>query len=432
MTKLLTTLLLSLSTAALFAQHQHSGIHINTDAGHLARLKTINRDVWTPFVEAYARGDAEAYMALHTPDVVRAGINEVKDFEGHKASSKRHFEYNKANNRRCEIAFTFFERVAGADRASERGVYRYTVILQDGERQHYYGKFHVIHRLQGGRWRIAVDYDSDENGTVGQADFEAGLPPDVFEKKGEMPAAETTIRKAVADFSAKVVAGDWAGVANAYTEDGAIFPGGMTVTRGRSAIEAFWRKGGKVNYHKVMPAEIVVQDGIAYDWGVYEGRSPDKDGQEATWDGKYIIVWKETAPGDWRVYLDCWNRLPANARPSMKKAIALDDSLGRVRNHACERLPLGATIRAYVAGMETINFTDCPPDFSDGFRQHIAAWNALLPFADQHPALRGEMHALFKQLESGPDGAAFKAAVQKVWDTWALVEASMNINGLGK
>jgi ketosteroid isomerase-like protein len=52
---------------------------------------------------------------------------------------------------------------------------------KDGISQHFYGQFHVFHRKIDGVWKIAVDYDSDEDGTVDETDFEAGLPMDVFE-----------------------------------------------------------------------------------------------------------------------------------------------------------------------------------------------------------------------------------------------------------
>lgn len=161
----------------------YPGIKMPSDAASLERLRAINRDVWQPFVAAYAAGSAGQYMALHSSDFIRATIDETKDLTTYSADSQRHFEYNRQNNSRCEIAFSFFERATGASSASERGIYRYTAIAADGAQTHYYGKFHVIHRLENGRWKIAVDYDSDEDGTIGQDDFEAGLPMDIFVKK---------------------------------------------------------------------------------------------------------------------------------------------------------------------------------------------------------------------------------------------------------
>lgn len=269
-------------------------IHIPPNAENVARLKEINRDIWTPFAGAYAESDAEKYLGLHTPDFIRANGGAragVKDLAAYRESVTRGFQWGKDNNRRTAIAFTFFERISGENLASERGIYCYTSMAPDGSQQHFYGKFHVFHRKTDGVWKIAVDYDSNEDGAIGAADFEAGLPPHRF---------------------------------------------------------------------------------------------------------------------------GC-----------MAEAIALDDSLGRVRNHACETVPLSETIRQYAAAIEKIDFSGCPEAFSAGFKKHAAAWLALLPVTDQYPGLRGEMHALFKQLESGRHAEQFKPLVKAVWDTWGEIEGAM-------
>ncbi len=269
-------------------------IHIPPQAENTARLKEINRDIWTPFSEAYATHDAEKYLGLHSQDFIRANGGDragVKDLAGYRESVTNGFQRGRDNNRRAAIAFSFFERVAGEKLASERGIYRYTAIAPDGSQQHFYGKFHVFHRKTDGVWKIAVDYDSNEDGTIGAADFEAGLPPQRF---------------------------------------------------------------------------------------------------------------------------GC-----------MAEAIALDDSLGYIRNHACETLPLSQSIRQYAAAIESIDFRGCPEPFSAGFKKHAAAWLALLPVTDQYPDLRGEMHTLFKQLESGRHAEQFKPLVKSVWDTWGEIEEAM-------
>lgn len=180
-----TGLLLCSLLTAMNGQRQFPEIHIPQDAGNIARLKEINRDIWVPFSEAYATNDADKYIALHTPDLIRATGGdgaEVKNLAEYGQSSQMHFQRNNADNREVEIAFNFFERIAGEDMASERGIYRFTSFGADGKRQHFYGRFHVFLRKMGGTWKIAVDYDSDEDGTIDEADFTAGLQPDVFAK----------------------------------------------------------------------------------------------------------------------------------------------------------------------------------------------------------------------------------------------------------
>lgn len=114
-----------------------------------------------------------------------------------------------------------------------------------------------------------------------------------------------------------------------------------------------------------------------------------------------------------------------SSKDCMTRVIALDDSLGKARNHACEKISLSETIRQYADGLEKISYKDCPRDFKTGFRKHREAWLALIPITDQYPDLRGEMHVLFKQIESGKHAAQFKPLVKSVWDTWAEVEAAM-------
>lgn len=105
--------------------------------------------------------------------------------------------------------------------------------------------------------------------------------------------------------------------------------------------------------------------------------------------------------------------------------IALDDSLGRIRNHACETISLAQTIRNYTDGINKHDFRGCPPDFTKAFTRHLQAWNDMIPFVEKHAGLRGEMHVLFEQLEKGPDAATFIPLLRNIWDTWAAVEAAM-------
>ncbi len=170
---------------ALAQTTQFPHIHIPQDSANILRLKEINRFIWTPFAAAYATGDADKYIGLHTADFIRATGGDwsgIKNLEEYRASSQRQFNRDKDSGRRSEIAFTFFERVAGPTAASERGIYKYTVIDKDGKRAYYYGKFHVFLRKINGTWKIAVDYDSDEDGSINDEDFSAGLPPDIFKQ----------------------------------------------------------------------------------------------------------------------------------------------------------------------------------------------------------------------------------------------------------
>lgn len=115
----------------------------------------------------------------------------------------------------------------------------------------------------------------------------------------------------------------------------------------------------------------------------------------------------------------------AEGKICIKKVMEADNHLGRIRNHACEKISLSATIKDYVAGMEKIDFQDCPASFSTAFKRHQQAWSDMLVVTDHYPDLRGEMHDLFDILEKEKDADQFKALLKQIWDTWAEVETAM-------
>ena len=118
--------------------------------------------------------------------------------------------------------------------------------------------------------------------------------------------------------------------------------------------------------------------------------------------------------------------LVAPGQACIERIIALDDSLGGVRNHACETISLTETIRQYTDAMGRFDYSDCPDAFTKAIQKHRKAWLALVHLVDQYPDLRGEMHDLFEQLENGRDSATFKPLLKTVWDTWGEVERAMD------
>ena len=92
----------------------------------------------------------------------------------------------------------------------------------------------------------------------------------------------------------------------------------------------------------------------------------------------------------------------------IEKVILLDDSLGSVRNHVCEKISLTETIEQYISGIDIYDYTNCSESFRTAFKKHIFAWTEMKYITDKHPELRGEMHELFKILEASNESVAFK------------------------
>jgi len=97
---------------------------------------------------------------------------------------------------------------------------------------------------------------------------------------------------------------------NCYTEDGKIFPGGTKIMAGKNDLMDYWKLSGdaKVTFHKITPEEITIVKKVAYDYGYYEGTTRTPDGNESSWEGKYVIIWHKVGK-EWKIYLDIWNRV---------------------------------------------------------------------------------------------------------------------------
>lgn len=117
--------------------------------------------------------------------------------------------------------------------------------------------------------------------------------------------------------------------------------------------------------------------------------------------------------------------LPDLATLCVDRIIALDDSLGTLRNHTCKQEPLSVTIAHYAGELTALDFSDCPDTFFSAFKRHISAWEDMLPIVSRYPHLRGEMHDLFAQLAASPDSIEFKIREKRIWSTWREIEEAM-------
>lgn len=118
--------------------------------------------------------------------------------------------------------------------------------------------------------------------------------------------------------------------------------------------------------------------------------------------------------------ISCKNNVAEN-KQCIEYIIAEDDSLGKIRNHACKEQSLSKTIHQYIEALNTLDTKDCSSEFNKAFNNHKKAWLNTLVVTDNHPNLRGEMHDLFALIETSKDSAEFKILVKNIWDTWAEV-----------
>ena len=112
----------------------------------------------------------------------------------------------------------------------------------------------------------------------------------------------------------------------------------------------------------------------------------------------------------------------------ISKIIAIDDSLGKIRNDASNITSLSSTINQYVKSLKELDYNDCPDSFSMAFHNHLQAWINILEITDNYPDLRGEMHTLFNTLEKSEHSEQFKILLNEIWSTWSIIEQEIKNN----
>ena len=134
-------------------------------------LRNINL-VWEKFCNAFADLDYKLIEEIHSKDLVRiAGGSRIMDYLQYVESYKKRFEKLRAKNESYKISLRFFERISNENVASERGIYKLIVNNSKKESKSHYGKFHVIMKKEKGVWKISMDYDNNEQGTINEEDF---------------------------------------------------------------------------------------------------------------------------------------------------------------------------------------------------------------------------------------------------------------------
>ena len=149
------------------------GLANPTEAQNIKNLKDINNDVHYKFCQSFDSLDYKLMESIHSKKLIRvpADRKRILNYEEYMEENKRSFEHAKENNNTLNIDLRLFERLNNDSVASERGIYKFTVNKSQEDEQVYYGKFHVILIKEDNTWKILMDYDSNENNTIGEEDF---------------------------------------------------------------------------------------------------------------------------------------------------------------------------------------------------------------------------------------------------------------------
>jgi uncharacterized protein (TIGR02246 family) len=109
-----------------------------------------------------------------------------------------------------------------------------------------------------------------------------------------------------------------------YADDGSVLPPNAPMATGKEAIRKVWVEllqapGFSLNWQPVK-VEVARSGDVGYSQGTYEMSMNDPKGQPMKDRGKYLVVWKKQADGNWKAVADMFSSdLPPAPSPPAKK-----------------------------------------------------------------------------------------------------------------
>jgi len=141
-----------------------------------AIILEVNKQLWEPFKQTYAKHDWQGFNDLHTDDVLRINTwNGLKEGAAYKKANEKSFQRDTEFER--TIDFRFEHRIHNDSIGYEVGYYKITYEKPGEKPRSFYARFHVKLQKENGRWKIAQDWDVDKiNGReVTAEDYESPL-----------------------------------------------------------------------------------------------------------------------------------------------------------------------------------------------------------------------------------------------------------------
>jgi ketosteroid isomerase-like protein len=138
----------------------------------------INEQVWKLFIKNFNEHNTSSFMAVHSKDVIRSPRDSKSIWNWEEYSKEQAIgdqqDIKEKRKRTLELRFT--ERINSKNRAIDVGIYKTSYLLQDGSKQDFFGRFHVVLRKEKGFWKILMDTDSSEGNTIGEKEFLSAAP----------------------------------------------------------------------------------------------------------------------------------------------------------------------------------------------------------------------------------------------------------------
>ena len=127
-------------------------------------------------------------------------------------------------------------------------------------------------------------------------------------------SAKEAIEASSAEFVKAYNSKSAAGVASLYADDAAAFPPDMKRVDGRENIQKLWQGAMDLGISDLTLTTVEVEESgdLAFETGTFTLKAPGNEGgKPVDAAGKYVVVWKKTQDGSWKLYRDIWNPDPA-------------------------------------------------------------------------------------------------------------------------
>lgn len=131
-----------------------------------------------------------------------------------------------------------------------------------------------------------------------------------------VPAAADDVRQAIEQVNAQFVeaykAGDAATIASLYSDTAKMLPPDATEIAGHDAIQNEWQSwiDGGLKDLTLEAVEVEASGDLAYEIGLFSIQAPAENNAMVTATGNYVVVWKRSGDGNWRLHVDTWNDTP--------------------------------------------------------------------------------------------------------------------------
>ena len=123
--------------------------------------------------------------------------------------------------------------------------------------------------------------------------------------------AENRFRALDSEWSQAAQSKDVDKMVSYYSDDASAFPFNAPIATGKEQIRQLWsalmaKPGFSLSFAPTK-IDVAKSNDLAYEAGTFELKMNDAQNNPTTTNGKYVVCWKKSAKGEWKVQFDIFN-----------------------------------------------------------------------------------------------------------------------------